>query len=79
MIIISIFIFLYYSPIISLMIIISTILIGFYLKYISTLMDKRWQNYLDKLHKFEKTLCFQKQLMLARELALRCLGKHSVL
>lgn len=55
MIIISIFIFLYYSPIISLMIIISTILIGFYLKYISTLMDKRWQNYLDKLHKFEKT------------------------
>lgn len=37
------------------MIIISTILIGFYLKYISTLMDKRWQNYLDKLHKFEKT------------------------
>ena len=41
MIIISIFIFLYYSPIISLMIIISTILIGFYLKYISKLMDQK--------------------------------------
>lgn len=54
-IIISLFIFLYYSPILSLMIIISAILIVFYLKYISTIMDRRWEIYLDKLHKFEKT------------------------
>jgi ATP-binding cassette subfamily B protein len=54
MVLISIFIFIYYSPIVSGIIIFTLIIIGFYLKFVVKALDKRWNNYIEKLHKFDK-------------------------
>ena len=55
MIIISIFIFLYYSPIISVLIIVSIIAIIIYLNFAVRWLDEKWNIYLRKLNRFEKT------------------------